>query len=465
MRAQGVIQNFSGRLAWVAGGVGLALTLALAGCGGSKSTPAAATTTLSAGPTTFSAFGNTVNTVTITGGTGPYTVRSSDANTIAVPTQVTGPTIPITPKNVLANTVVTLTVTDSAAATSIVTVTVVPATITTPLIAVTPAAGSVCARENNAAVSAATLCAGEMASASVFLKDANGAILANRDVRFEVLTFGGSLAPKPDSSVFARISTVTTDATGKATVALKADVEATSEAAFLRATDVVSTHRVDTWFTVLKQTSGVSDLSIVPATGGFTAYYTNECPLIRREYGVNGGKPPYAVTLPAANTLVLNNGTADAAPGAGVTLANAGARFTALSADSATVCTSASTLITVTDSLGAVVTANFIITAGATTRPAATTALALSPPNISLAADLVSTYCTTSSARYNITGGTAPYLVATSIPQITATLTGTNILDAKFASDSKWKMLKGQVASMLVMDAAGKVATATLGCN
>ena len=440
MRAQGVIQNFSGRLAWVAGGAGLALTLALAGCGGSKSTPAVATTTLSAGPATFSAFGNTLNTVSITGGTGPYTVRSSDANTIAVSTQVKGPTIPITPKNVLANTVVTLTVTDSAAATSIVTVTVVPATITTPLIAVTPATGSVCAKENSAAVSAATLCAGEMASASVFLKDANGAVLANRDVRFEVLTFGGALAPKPDSSVFARIATVTTDATGKATVALRADVEATSEAAFLRATDVVSTHRVDTWFTVLKQTSGVSDLSIVPATGGFTAYYANECPLIRREYGVNGGRPPYAVTLPAANALVLNNGTADAAPGAGVTLANAGARFTALSTDSATACTSAATLITVTDSLGAVATANFIIVAGATTRPAATTDLALSPPNISLAADLVSTYCTTSNARYNITGGTAPYLVATSIPQITATLSGTNLLDAKFTSDSKWKM-------------------------
>lgn len=465
MRAHGVVQNFSGRLAFVAAGAGLALTLALAGCGGSKSTPVAATTTLSAGPAAFSAFGNTLNTITITGGTGPYTVRSSDANTIAVPAQVTGPTIPITPKNVLANTVVTLTVTDNAAATSIVTVTVVPATITTPLIAVTSGAGSVCAPENNAAVSVATLCAGEMASASVMLKDVNGAVLANREVRFEVLTFGGALAPKPDSSVFARIATVTTDATGKATVALKADVEATSEAAFLRATDVVSTHRIDTWFTVLKQTSGASDLSIVPATGGFTAYYTNECPLIRREYGVNGGRPPYAVTLPAANTLVLNNGTADAAPGAGITLANAGSRFTALSADSATSCTSASTAITVTDSLGAVATANFSLTAGATARPAATTDLALSPPNISMAADIVSTYCTTSNARYNITGGTAPYRVATSIPQITATLTGTNILDAKFSSDSKWKMLKGQVASMLVMDAAGKVVTATLGCN
>ena len=463
MRAQRVIQKFSGGLLWLALGIGL--VAGLAGCGGSKSSAPVATTTLVAGPATFSAFGNTLNTITITGGTGPYTVRSSDATTISVPLQVTGATIPITPKNVLANTVVTLTVTDNVAATSTVTVTVVPATITAPLITVTPAASSTCAKENNAAVSAATLCAGELASASVLLKDANGAVLANRDVRFEVLTFGGSLAPKPDSAVFARVVTVSTDATGKATIALKADVEATSEAAFLRVTDVVSTHRVDTWFTVLKQTAGLSDLSVVPATGGFTAYYTNECPLIRREYGVNGGKPPYAVTLPAANTLVLNNGTADGAPGAGMTLANAGARFTALSTDSATTCTSATTLITVTDSLGTVVTANFTLVAGATTRPAATTDLALSPPNISMAADLVSTYCTSSSARYNISGGTAPYVVSTSIPQITATLIGTNVVDVKFVSDSKWKMLKGQVASLLVLDAAGKVVTATLGCN
>ena len=467
MRAQSVIQNFSGRLSWVVCGVGLALTLTLAGCGGSSSssTPAAATTTLSALPATFSAFGSTLNIITITGGTGPYTVRSSDANTIAVPAQVTGPTIPFTPKNVLANTVVTLTVTDRAAATSTVTVTVVPATVTTPLITVTPAAASACARENNSAVSAATLCAGELASASIFLKDANGAVLANRDVRFEVLTFGGSLAPKPDSAVFARLATVTTDATGKATVALKADVEATSEAAFLRATDVVSTHRVDTWFTVLKQTSGASDLNIIPATGGFTSFYTNECPLIRRDYGVNGGRAPYSVTLPAGNTLVLNNGSGDVAPGAGVTVASAGGRFTVLSADSTTTCTSTGTVITVTDSLGAVATATFNIVAGVATRPATTTDLALSPPNISLAADLVSTYCTTSNARYNITGGTAPYLVASSIPQITATLSGTNLVDVKFASDSKWKMLKGQVASLLVLDAAGKVVTATLGCN
>ena len=303
-----------------------------------------------------------------------------------------------------------------------------------------------------------------MGSASVILKDANGAVLANREVRFEVLTFGGTVAAKPDSAVFARLATVTTDATGKATVALKADGEIGSEAAFLRATDVVSTHRIDSWFNVLKQASGVSVLNLVPATGGFTAHYINECPLVRREYGINGGKAPYSVTLPAANTLVLNDGTTASAPGAGITLAKAGARFTVQSA-AATTCATAGSVLTITDALGTTTTGAFNIVAGAATRPAATTDLMLSPPNISMAADLVSTYCTSSNARYAITGGTGPYLASTSIPQITATVGSANAVDVSFTSDSKWKMLKGQVATVLVLDAAGKVVTATLGCN
>ena len=457
------MQFISGRAALSA--LATAGVLTLAACGGSSSTPAAVTaTTLAAGPASFSAFANTVNAITIKGGTGPFTVRSSDANIVAVPAQVTGATLSITPKNVLANTTVTLTFTDKAGATSAVTVTVVPATITTPVITVTNAAGSVCAAENNSGITVATLCAGEIGSASIMLKDANGAVLANREVLFEVLTFGGTVAPKADSSVFARLATVTTDATGKAAVALKADVEASSEAAFLRATDVTGTHRIDTWFNVLKQTSGVSDLSVVPARAGFTAYYTNECPLVRREYGISGGKAPYAVTLPAANTLVLNDGTAAAAPGAGITVAKAGARFTVQSSE-ATTCLSSTTEMTVTDALGVISKPTFIIAAGAATRPAATVDLTLSPPNISLAADLISTYCTTSNTRYAITGGTEPYLVSTSIPQIFATVNSANAVDVSFTSDSKWRMLKGQIATVLVLDTAGKVATATLACT
>ena len=126
---------------------------------------------------------------------------------------------------------------------------------------------------------------------------------------------------------------------------------------------------------------------------------------------------------------------------------------------------SATTEITVTDALGVITKPTFIITAGAATRPAATADLTLSPPNISMAADLVSTYCTTSNARYAITGGTGLYLVSTSIPQISATVNGANAVDVSFTSDSKWRMLKGQIATVLVLDAAGKVATATLACN
>ncbi len=458
------MQFFSGRVAIFALAAAAAITLA--GCGGSNSSSPVTTptATLAAGPATFSAFGNTANSVTITGGTGPYSVRSSDTNTIAVPAQLTGATLLITPKNVLANTVVTLTFTDKVGATSTVTVTVVPATITTPLIAVTNAAASVCAVENNPAATVATLCAGEIGSASITLKDANGSLLANRDVLFEVLTFGGTVAPKADSSVFARLATVTTDVTGKATVAFKADVEANSEAAFLRATDVTSAHRIDSWINVLKQTKGASDLSVVPSTGGFTAFYTNECPLVVREYGISGGKAPYAITLPASNTLVLNDGTTAAAPGAGITVANAGARFTVQSA-AATTCVNSSTEITVTDALGVVTKPTFTIAAGGATRPAVTTDLTLSPPNVSLAADPISTYCTTSRVRYAITGGTGPYTLSTSIPQLVATLNVDNSVDVNFISDSKWRMLKEQVATVLVLDAAGKVATATLSCN
>ena len=465
------MQVFSGNVTpWLVA-VTSASALALAGCGGSSSTPAAvATTTLAAGPTTFSAFGNTVNSVTITGGTGPYSVRSSDSNIISVPAQITGATLSITPKNVLAKTTVTLTVTDKASATSTVTVTVVPATITTSTITVTNAANSACAAENNASVTVATLCAGEAASASIMLKDANGAVLSNREVLFEVLTFGGTVAPKPDSAVFARLTTVLTDATGKATVALKADVEASSESAFLRATDVSGTHRIDSWFNVLKQTNSVSDLSVIPGTGGFTAYYTNECPLVRREYGISGGRAPYAVTLPAASALVLNDGTAAKAPGVGITVAKAGARFTVQSPEAST-CVGATTEITVTDALGTIIKPTFAITAGVATRPTATTDLTVSPPSISLLADAISTYCTTSNTRFAISGGTGPYLVSTSIPQIVATVSTvgtvstTNAVDVSFTSDGKWRMLKGQIATVLVLDAAGKVATATLACN
>ena len=445
---------------------GALLCAALVGCGGSSSseTPVSSSTLL-ASPAKFAAFGDTPNVIGISGGTGPYTVTSSDPVLVPVTLAIDGASFTFTPKNVQTDTVVTLTVKDSKGATSPVAVTVTPATIPAGKITVVGAANSVCAIENNSAITTATICQSETGTASVTLRDSTGAVLANRAVLFEALSTGAAFAEKADSAVFARLATVNTDANGVATVALRGDVEAVSEAALLRATDKVSTHRVDTWITVLKQTSGVSALSIVPASGGLIGYYTNECSEVVREYGVHGGKAPYTVTLPAGNTLILAANGVESLAGAATTVAAAGARFT-VKQPATTTCPTSSTLMTVTDALGATSTASFTVASGGNTRStAAATDLVVTPPTLSFVADASSTYCTSSSARFAVAGGTAPYVISSSIPQIATTLTNGNVVDASFVSNAKWKMLKGQTASVLVLDSVGKVTSAVLSCN
>ena len=454
-----------GKLTVTTSALASAVLLTLSGCGGgsSSSTPVVPSTLL-AGPTTFIAFGNTPNTIGITGGKGPFTVVSSNPAIAPVTAAISGASFTFTPANVSAPTPVTLTVTDSAAATSVVTATITPATIPAALISITPAAASTCAPVNNAANSAVTLCQGETGTASVTLKDSTGAAIANRSVRFEMLTIGAAVASVATSPTFSRIVSVDSNAQGVATVAIRADVEATSEMAFLRATDTVSSHRIDTWFTVLKQTSGASALSFVPTTGGMNGFYANECPFVRREFNIYGGTAPYAVSLPAGSALVLTNEQGvSAVAGSGITVARSGARFSTENADS-TACTGGNTVLTVTDAKGATATGSYTTAPGSSARPTAATDLAVSPPILSLTADPLSAYCSSSSTRFTISGGTAPYIVSTSIPQIAATLSGGNSVSVSFASGAKWKMLKAQTSSVLVLDAAGKVAVATLSC-
>lgn len=464
-RTHGNSLGFLGKVSMAAGAAALCATLA--GCGGSSSTDTAvSTSTLLASPAKFAAFGDTPNVVGISGGTGPFTVTSSDPVLVPVTLAVNGASFTFTPKNVQTETVVTLTVKDSKGATSPVAVTVTPATIPAGKITVVGAANSVCAVENNPAITLVTICQSETGTASVTLRDSTGAVLANREVLFEALSTGAAFAEKADSAAFARVATVNTDANGVATVALRGDVEAVSEAALLRATDKVSTHRVDTWITVLKQTSGASALGIVPASAGLIGYYTNECTPVVREYGIHGGKAPYTVTLPAGSTLAVRALTIASSSNSLETTVDApGGRFV-VTQPATTTCATSSTLMTVTDALGAKSTATFTVASGGNTRStAAATELIVTPPTLSFVADASSTYCTSSSARFAIAGGTAPYVVSTSIPQIATDLTHDNFVDASFVSNAKWKMLKGQTASVLVLDSVGKIATAAVSCN
>jgi len=450
-----------------AAALALSVSVLIAGCGGggggSSTTPPPPASGLTVSPATFSAFGNTPNTVGIIGGTGPFTVTSSDATVIPVTQQIDGASFTFTPKNVTAPTTVTLTVRDATSATVPVAVTVTPATIT-GLMRVTGAANSLCGVQNNPAVSVVTICPNEVGSAAVTLKDANGVALANREVRFEALSIGAGFAASANATAFSRVASATTDAQGVATVAVRGDVDVTTEATFFRATDVTSGHRVDTWITVLKQENGGPVLTTASGSAGVVGYFVNECPRVRRDYHVYGGKAPYAVTMPAASTLILSNASGSGAVGAATTVAAAGDRFSAENVPSST-CTTSTTTLTVTDSLGATYSPTFTIAPGASTRPTANTDLMIAPAAVSAVTGSLSTYCTASSADFVISGGTAPYKVTAAIPQVATTMTSATTVTASYASDAKWKMLKGQSTSILVLDAAGKIVIATLNCT
>jgi hypothetical protein len=441
----------------------LLMIVGLAGCGGNSSdSPAPTPTTLVVSPTSFSAFANTPNTVMITAGTGPFTVTSSDPNVLPVALAISGASFTFSANKVASNTPVTLTLKDSTGATATVAVTVTPATII-GVMSIAQAATSLCKNENNSAITAAALCAGETATASVTLRDNNGAAISGRAVKFEAQSAGATVAPGATNTSFGREATVTTDAAGIATVAVRADSTAPTEAVFLRATDTGSGHRVDTWITTLLQASGVTTLNTIPSNAGVNGYYSSECSQSSREYSVHGGQPPYALTLPAASALTLTGSAGAAAPGAGVTVTTAGGTFS-VQQPANTTCASTSTIVTVTDALGKTVQPTFVFGPGSISKPAASTTLEFTPPSITFSAPFFSAYCTTSKARVVIRGGTAPYAVSTSIPQVTASLVDASTVEVGYVSDPKWKILKNQSARLLVQDATGKLAAATVSC-
>jgi hypothetical protein len=439
----------------------LVAALVLAGCGGGSNdeTPKPPVATFVVAPASFSAFSSTPNTVTVTAGTGPFTVTSSDSAVLPVPAALTGATLTFSAAKVATPTPVTLTFKDATAATATVVVTVTPTTISGPIV-FTPPAASRCKAENSAGISAATFCAGDVGTAAVTLRDGAGAPIANRPVMVEVRSTGASVARVASGAPYSSDVTVNTDASGLATVSLRADSNNVSEAVFVRATDSVSSHRMDTWMSVLQQTSGATPLSAAPATAGILGTYTNECSVSRREFVIYGGKAPYAITLPSGATITVA-GTSGIA-GATAIVDAAGGTFV-INQPTTTTCAAINAVITITDAAGVKVSPTFAYGPGGATKPTGTT-FEFAPAAITLTATPASAHCSSSATRIAVRGGTAPYVVSASIPQVSATLSGTDV-DVSYVSDSRWKLLRGQTANILATDATGKIASALLSCN
>jgi hypothetical protein len=261
---------------------------------------------------------------------------------LPVARNVIGDQILLAPSNVDVDTIVTITVVDSAGVSVTATITVKPAPLLNTLtITPTPASPGVgCG---------SAVCAGQTASVTVRVRNVAGAGIQGRAVRFEnvqgnyqFLTNGPGLPETLANSI-----TVTTGQDGLAVVRLKADVNAPTQVALIRATELTSGNVLNSSFVIAQFTDGTGTLTAIPTTWTVTGPDVGNCAANTPvTYYIFGGTPPYRIqsTQPGfANivpTLVQTNGggftailTGDLcspAPGVSITITDATGRTIAV---------------------------------------------------------------------------------------------------------------------------------------
>ena len=283
--------------------LGLAGLLALSACGGGSGAPnnpyvaPPVTPALTVLPATLTAYSGVPAIVTITGGVAPFFAFTSNATVLPVSQNVAGATIVLLPNQVAADTDVTITVQDSAAQSQLVKVVVSASTILNAL-TFAPSASDC----------GANLCSGQTGTASVIATGPGGAPLVARQIRFDVVSGPFGIATSNPGTPLVQTINVATDNTGKAVANLQAQVNATTQPAQLRATDLTSGQQQIVNFTIVNNTlPGGSPLAIIPATATITGPTTTTCSTgFRVNYYIYGGNPPYTVssTFPQGVTLV-----------------------------------------------------------------------------------------------------------------------------------------------------------------
>ena len=100
----------------------------------------------------------------------------------------------------------------------------------------------------------ANLCSGATGTASVTAKGVAGAPLAGRQIRFDVVYGPFAIQSTSPATPLVQTLTVVTDTNGAARVGLQADVNATTQPAQIRATDLTTGQQVTGNFTVVNST-------------------------------------------------------------------------------------------------------------------------------------------------------------------------------------------------------------------
>ena len=271
------------------------------GGGGATSTAPPPVIAVSVLPATSDVFADVPIGFSVSGGTGPYTLGSSNIVAVPVPS-FSGSTFTVIAKSVNADTPVTITVRDSLGVTTTVALTVRPTTLNNT-VTITPIAptGTGCG---------SALCSGGDARV-VVTAVVNGIKLTNRPIRFDVFQ-GDFRFVTPGSNIQVTSLIVNTDENGEAVARITAIVTAPTQVATLTSTDTTSGLVRRTNFNIVQQISGTGILSILP--GGSVTFTGNkpgvgmpaQCPFggIVDQY-IYGGTPPYVVVSPFPQYLTV----------------------------------------------------------------------------------------------------------------------------------------------------------------
>ena len=271
------------------------------GGGGAVSTTPPPVTPVSVLPATSDVFADLPTTFSISGGTGPYTLGSSNIVAVPVP-NITGSSFTVIAKGVIADTAVTITIRDSVGATAAAALTVKPTTLNNT-VTLTPIAPS-------GAGCGGGLCSGGDARV-VVTAVLNGIKLVNRPIKFDVFQ-GDFRFVTPGTNVQVTSITVNTDENGEAVARLQAIVTAPTQVATFTSTDTVTGLVRRTNFNIIQTTSGTGILSTLPS--GATTFTGNkpgvgqppQCPVGGVvDYYIYGGTPPYVVVSPLPQYLTV----------------------------------------------------------------------------------------------------------------------------------------------------------------
>ena len=307
--------------------VALAGVLSLAACGGGGGAPnnpyQGGVGPLAITPSVATAYSGSPFVFTVTGGSQPYTILSSDQAVLPVVGTLNGNTLVITPNSVGADTPVTLTVRDASGQTTTALITVKPSLLLPASITITG--------NPNCAASGADLCSGQDGTATVQVIGPAGAPLAGRDVRFDVVQGAFSISSTAAGQPLVQSLTVTTDQNGNATVRLVVPVNAATQVATIRATDLTSGSSVVGQFTIAQFVNGNSVLSVIPTgTTTFTGPDTEHCSNgASATFYIFGGTPPYTVATNFPGAVSIS-GQPVQRSGGGFTITTNGTCFTGL---------------------------------------------------------------------------------------------------------------------------------------